>query len=169
VMTVAKSWAETNLKEKPVKLDADDRQGPLPIGVALSRVAAPPPPAPSPTPTPSPAGEAMPTPIPSPSPIPTPSPATNGIKKEARMVVFGNSTFAADGYFEQQINGDVFLNSVSWLSQEGGQTLSIRPREMKSRRLTPSPSQAQAMVGGALVLLPLMGLITAVILWWRRR
>jgi ABC-type uncharacterized transport system involved in gliding motility auxiliary subunit len=63
----------------------------------------------------------------------------------------------------------VFLNSVSWLSQEGGQTLSIRPREMKSRRLTPSPSQAMAIVGGALVLLPLAGLVTAVVLWWRRR
>jgi ABC-type uncharacterized transport system involved in gliding motility auxiliary subunit len=165
VLTVAKSWAETNLDEKPVKLDADDRQGPLPIGVALSRIATPPS-RPTPSPSPSPQGDGL---GPAPSPTPSPSNAPNAVKKESRLVVFGNSTFAADGYFEQQINGDVFLNSVSWLSQEGGQTLSIRPREMKSRRLTPSKEQAMILVGGSLVLLPLLGLITAAVLWWRRR
>ena len=38
--------------------------------------------------------------------------------QEARMVVIGNSTFATDGLFDQQLNGDVFLNAVNWLGQQ---------------------------------------------------
>ncbi|MEL7522483.1 MAG: ABC transporter, partial [Cyanobacteria bacterium J06553_1] len=29
--------------------------------------------------------------------------------KESRMVIIGNSSFATDGLFSQQLNGDVFL------------------------------------------------------------
>ncbi|RMF23469.1 MAG: ABC transporter, partial [Cyanobacteria bacterium J083] len=37
-------------------------------------------------------------------------------KKESRLVVFGSSTFASNGWFQQQLNGDIFLNSVDWLA-----------------------------------------------------
>jgi ABC-type uncharacterized transport system involved in gliding motility auxiliary subunit len=33
-------------------------------------------------------------------------------------VVIGNSTFATDGLFDQQLNGDVFLNAVNWLGSK---------------------------------------------------
>ncbi|MBD2326703.1 Gldg family protein [Alkalinema sp. FACHB-956] len=194
ILTSSQSWAESNLKEKPVKQDANDRPGPLPLGVALSRqvdvqpVPSPTTPSPSPSssptisPTVSPTASPTESPTSSPSPTspsptspsptvtptasPTPSPGT---KREARLVVFGNSSFASDAHFGVQLNGDVFLNSVSWLSQAEGQTLSIRPREMKNRRMAVTSLQAIGTTILALVIVPLLGLGTAIFLWWRRR
>ncbi|MDP5337522.1 MAG: Gldg family protein, partial [Nodularia sp. (in: cyanobacteria)] len=103
----------------------------------------------SPTPTPevspTPTPEASPTPTPSPEASPTPSEETNPTSPtaekpaeatiESRLVVIGDSDFATDGLFEQQLNGDVFLNSVAWLSQQDQQPLSIRPKEQRNRRI----------------------------------
>jgi ABC-type uncharacterized transport system involved in gliding motility auxiliary subunit len=47
----------------------------------------------------------------------------------------GNLRFAEDGAVNQGINGDVFINSVRWLSRADDQSLSIRPKEAKNRRL----------------------------------
>lgn len=88
---------------------------------------------------------------------------------EARLVVIGNSTFATDGLFEQQLNGDVFLNSVSWLSKQDQQLLSIRPKSPKNRRINLTPQQANILGLTALGLVPFIGFGMAVILWWQRR
>jgi len=134
--TSERSWAESNLKQQPLKFDPkSDTQGPLTLGVALTRPAEP----------------------------VTPN------RKEARLVVVGNSSFATDGLFNQLLNGDVFLNSVRWLSQQDQQSLSIRPKEAKNRRITLSAAQASLAGWLALVLLPLAAFVTAAIVWWRRR
>ncbi|WP_026072723.1 GldG family protein [Nodosilinea nodulosa] len=88
---------------------------------------------------------------------------------EARLVVIGNATFATDGLFEQQLNGDVFLNSVSWLGQQTDATLSIRPREVTNRRITLTVQQQIGLGVFALLVLPVIGLGLAVIMWLRRR
>jgi ABC-type uncharacterized transport system involved in gliding motility auxiliary subunit len=167
VLTAKESWAESNIDEKPVKLSQGDRPGPLPIGVALSRVVIPQAsPSPSVSPTASPG--VSPTASPTPSPTPSAKPITD-LRKESRMVVFGNSSFATDGYFGQYLNGDVFINSVSWLSQNDGQVLSVRPRNVKSRRLLITNEQ-MAIVGLiALAGLPLVGLVTAGVIWAKQR
>ncbi|AFZ23822.1 ABC-type uncharacterized transport system involved in gliding motility, auxiliary component [Cylindrospermum stagnale PCC 7417] len=120
---------------------------------------------PSPTPTTSPTPQSQPSPTPTnqaePKPAPTPT--------ESRLVVLGNSDFATDGLFQQQLNGDVFLNSVTWLSQQDQQPLSIRPKEPKNRRITLSTNQANLLILSSLLVLPLVGLVTAAIIWWRRR
>ncbi|WP_107666228.1 Gldg family protein [Cyanothece sp. BG0011] len=90
-------------------------------------------------------------------------------KIESRLVIIGNSTFATDSLFNQQLNGDVFLNSVQWLSNQDDQPLSIRPREAKDRRLNLSPVQANLITILSLGVVPLLGLIAAGITWWRRR
>ncbi len=84
-------------------------------------------------------------------------------------MVVGDSDFATDGLFEQQLNGDVFLNSVSWLSKQDEQLLSIRPKETKNRRINLTPQQANILGWTPLLVVPLIGFGTAVILWWRRR
>ncbi|MEB3288829.1 MAG: Gldg family protein [Leptolyngbya sp.] len=89
--------------------------------------------------------------------------------KEARLVVIGNASFATDGLFEQQLNGDVFLNSVSWLGQADDTTLSIRPREVTSRRLVMTVQQQIGLGVFALLVLPVVGFILAVLLWLKRR
>jgi ABC-type uncharacterized transport system involved in gliding motility auxiliary subunit len=84
-------------------------------------------------------------------------------------VVIGNATFATDGLFEQQLNGDVFLNAVSWLSQKDNSTLSIRPRQATNRRIVMTVQQQIGLGVFALLVLPLVGLIIALLLWLKRR
>ncbi|MEM9806187.1 MAG: Gldg family protein, partial [Cyanobacteria bacterium P01_D01_bin.56] len=55
---------------------------------------------------------------------------------EARLVIIGNATFATDGLFGQQLNGDVFLNTVTWLSNLEDSILSIRAKEITNRRIS---------------------------------
>lgn len=88
---------------------------------------------------------------------------------EARLVVIGNATFSTDGLFEQQLNGDVFLNAVSWLGRQDDATLSIRPKEITNRRIVMTLQQQLAVGALALVILPLIGFIGAIVMWLRRR
>src|SRR5689334_7934936 len=43
-----------------------------------------------------------------------------GDKKKSRLVVFGDSDFAVNGFFGVQRNGNLFINAVSWLAQDEG-------------------------------------------------
>ena len=97
------------------------------------------------------------------------APAEGELPPESRLVVIGNATFATDGLFEQQLNGDVFLNAVSWLGQQTDATLSIRPREVTNRRITMTPAQQIGLGGFALLVLPLIGFGLAFLMWLRRR
>ncbi len=87
----------------------------------------------------------------------------------ARIVVIGDSDFASSGPFEQVLNGDLFLNAVTWLgSDETNPSLSIRPKEVTNRRLQITPKRQRLLtILGAL--LPLSALGMAVTLWWQRR
>lgn len=176
LLTNEQSWAESNLETENLKFDSGrDLAGPLTLGVALNRPAAKPN---AKTSTPKEEGTEK-----------------TGDKKEekdsdtanqekppeARLIVFGNSSFMANGWFAEQLNGDVFLNSVKWLAKADQSTLSIRPKEPKNRRLFKT-SGAAGQVGGNPSILPLIGILalltifvvglaftTAGVLWWRRR
>ena len=87
---------------------------------------------------------------------------------EARMVVFGNSEFTINGLFELQLNGDVFLNSVNWLSGQQKELLSIRPQESTNRRILMMPIERR-FVELTLILLPILGFGLSFILWLQRR
>ena len=172
-----------------MEFNADkDLKGPLTLGVALTRKQAAKPvstpqASPIPSPLPSPTTQSKTSPTPSPSPktpqaLPLPSPTTQSktsptpssqTATESRLVVLGNSDFATDGLFQQQLNGDVFLNSVTWLSQQDQQPLSIRPKEPKNRRITLTTTQANLLILLSLLLLPLIGFAIAIIIWWKRR
>lgn len=89
--------------------------------------------------------------------------------EESRLVVIGNSSFATDGLFSQQLNGDVFLNSVNWLSKIDNPTLSIQPKEITNRRFEMTVQQQIFLTLLALVVFPLAGLIGAGLLWAKRR
>ena len=190
------SWAESDQKSEKLEFNEDkDLKGPLTLGVALTRKLSNSPiptaktsPTPIPTaktsPTPTATAKTSPTPIPtpiptaiptaktSPTPIPTAIPTaktSRNTAKESRLVVFGNSNFATDSLFDQQLNGDVFLNTVSWLSQQDEKLLSIRPKQPKNRRIIISNLEANLLTISAVVLLPLLGLLTGFIIWWKRR
>lgn len=153
IWTNDQTWAESDLKSPELQFNPGvDRQGPLSLGVALSR-------------TEKKAEDSA----NKPSPSPTPNTQASPEKLEARLVVFGNSQFATNGWFGQQLNGDVFLNSVSWLSKSDQETLSIRPKLPTSRRIAITPQLGQTLSWLGLMILPLFGFGMAVFLWWKRR
>ncbi len=151
LLTSQDSWGESDIQNKELNFDSKiDIQGPLTLGVALSKKI-----------------ESKPDPQPTPA-----SPNAENLSqnsKESRLVVIGNSQFATDGKFGQQLNGDVFLNSVSWLSQQENQTLSIRPKQPNKRRINITIAQASLLAWISVVILPLIGFGAAGWLWWRRR
>lgn len=85
------------------------------------------------------------------------------------MAVIGNSTFATNGLFDQQLNGDVFLNSVQWLANDDEQPLSIRPKDPTNRRIVLSQIRAGLIFWLSIVVFPLLAFVLAVLIWWRRR
>ena len=90
-------------------------------------------------------------------------------KGKGRLVVIGDSEFAADGLFNLQRNGDVFLNSVNWLAKSENQPLSIRSKDPTNRRLSITTPLATSVTLLALVGLPGGALLAAAVVWWRRR
>ncbi|NBD17661.1 MAG: ABC transporter [Cyanobacteria bacterium] len=88
---------------------------------------------------------------------------------DSRVVVFGDSDFARNGLFMQQLNGDMFLNSVDWLANRDTAALALRPKEETNRRINLSPQQAAILSRIAIGIVPLFGLILAIISWLRRR
>jgi ABC-type uncharacterized transport system involved in gliding motility auxiliary subunit len=92
-----------------------------------------------------------------------------GAKKDSKLIVIGNSTFATDGLFGQQLNGDIFLNSIQWLTGGDNATLSIRPKEPENRRVNLNALQANAIFWLSIAIVPLLGFTLAGVTWWRRR
>ena len=88
---------------------------------------------------------------------------------ESRLVIIGNSMFITDNLFNQQLNGDVFLNSVQWLVSQDDEPLSIRPKEARNRRINLTPLQGGLLNFLTLVFFPLGGFLAGVITWLRRR
>ncbi|WP_353673756.1 Gldg family protein [Synechocystis sp. LKSZ1] len=148
--------AQRELTENFTYNPKTDLRGPFDLGVALERTAQ------KSTPSPSPALS------PSPSPAPNPSP-TPSATKPARLVVIGNALFATNEWFNEQLNGDVFLNSAQWLVNREEQALSIRPKEPTNRRITLTPFQASLLGWLSWVIIPLLGLGLAIGAWWRRQ
>jgi len=144
--TNEQSWAEKEI-EQQLKFDPNqDLQGPLVLGVALSRPMATPEETPEST-----------------------APTAEENAQESRLVVIGNSSFATNGLFAQQLNGDVFTNSIIWLSQREGEVLSISPKDPTNRRIQLQAAQARWVIWLSLIILPLIGFGLGALIWWKRR
>jgi ABC-type uncharacterized transport system involved in gliding motility auxiliary subunit len=145
VETGPRSWAETDLesvgKSGGPKLDAakGDRQGPLSLGVAVS------------------------------APLKGAAPPAGGAKApETRVVVMGDSDFAANFAVGISGNRDFFMNVVGWLSQQEN-LISIRAKEPGDRRITMTADQSRRVAWFALVILPGLIFALGIYTWWRRR
>jgi ABC-type uncharacterized transport system involved in gliding motility auxiliary subunit len=145
------SWAETDLaaisEQKPVGFDeASDRRGPVTVAAAVSAPVADANPAPA---SPPPGQDAPPRP-------------------ETRIVVFGDSDFAANVAVGIEGNGDLFLNAVNWLAQQES-LIAIRPRQPDDRRVTLTEAQQYWVWIFSILLLPGAVIAAGVYSWWRRR
>jgi ABC-type uncharacterized transport system involved in gliding motility auxiliary subunit len=88
--------------------------------------------------------------------------------KQARLVVIGNSTFATNRWVGLQRNGDLFYNTVNWLSREEN-LISVRPKSPTNRRVTMTDSQQRMLMWFSLAVLPGLFVICGIWIWWRRR
>ena len=89
-----------------------------------------------------------------PKPADAKTPAADAPKPETRVAAIGDSDFASNGWLGVQGNRDLFLNTVSWLSQQEN-LISIRPRDPEDRRLTMSAqTRAEREVALALLVIP---------------
>jgi ABC-type uncharacterized transport system involved in gliding motility auxiliary subunit len=148
VQTSPSSWAETDIKDlaanKPVKFDqGQDKKGPISLAAAVSAPAAN-------------------------APAPAAGKAADAAKPETRIVVFGDSDFASNGWLGTQGNRDLFLNTLNWLAQQEN-LISIRPREAEDRRITLTQDQEQRIFYLAVLIVPGLILLAGVQTWWRRR
>jgi ABC-type uncharacterized transport system involved in gliding motility auxiliary subunit len=88
---------------------------------------------------------------------------------KARLVVFGDSDFAADVNFYQYGNGDIFINSIDWLAEQES-IINLTPREDILRFLIPPGRYTMNLIFlGAVVILPGLVLVSGVTVWFQRR
>jgi ABC-type uncharacterized transport system involved in gliding motility auxiliary subunit len=158
IETGAQSWAETDTAalesggEVAMEPEKGDRPGPISIGTAVAAQA--------PDSEEPPAADDSET---EPEPDTTDAP-----KPESRVVVVGDSDFAANYAVGIQGNRDLFLNIVSWLAQQEN-LIAIRPTEASDRRITMTAMQQTGVFWLSLLFIPAGVLGAGVYTWSRRR
>jgi ABC-type uncharacterized transport system involved in gliding motility auxiliary subunit len=95
-------------------------------------------------------------------------PGDDAPKPETRVVVYGDSDFAANFALGIPGNRDLFMNTIGWLSQQEN-LISIRPKEPDDRRITLTATQQWNIFWLSIVFLPLFIFGSGVYTWWRRR
>jgi ABC-type uncharacterized transport system involved in gliding motility auxiliary subunit len=146
IETGPKSWAQADIAAllksgKPSYGEGkDDKKGPVGIAAAVSAS----------------------------STASTPGKPDEGPKPETRVVVIGDSDFAANSALGIQGNRDMFMNIVGWLTQQEN-LISIRPKEPEDRRITLTASQQTAIYWLSLLIVPGAVFATGVYTWWRKR
>lgn len=88
--------------------------------------------------------------------------------KKTRLVVFGSSLLAANKFFKLQGNGDLFMNTVSWLAEDEN-LISIRPKSVSSRPLVLTARQSVATFLIPVLLVPLAWIVAGVAVFVYRR
>lgn len=89
-------------------------------------------------------------------------------KQPAYLAVFGDADFAADEFFNQLGNGDLFLNTVNFLAAEEKQII-IRKRDKKFEPLLVTGWTNALIFLVSVILLPLAMLTAGVAAYMRRR
>lgn len=88
--------------------------------------------------------------------------------KEARLVVIGDSDFAANGNLRVGANRDLFLNSINWLAQDED-LISIRPKSPTERAITMTESEQGFLPWLAMLIVPGALVGSGILVWLARR
>jgi ABC-type uncharacterized transport system involved in gliding motility auxiliary subunit len=87
---------------------------------------------------------------------------------EGRIAVFGDSDMASNRYYNLSGNGNFFLNTANWLTEESD-LISIQPKTSNPRAVQLSPSQGKLIFWVSVIILPLLVLAIGISIWVRRR
>jgi len=98
----------------------------------------------------------------------TATPDAGGKTARTRLVVFGDSDFAGNSYFNTQGNGNLFLNAVSWLAEEED-LISVRARDPEDRRIDITQTQSRALLYIGVILLPLAIFASGIVVYRKRK
>jgi ABC-type uncharacterized transport system involved in gliding motility auxiliary subunit len=88
--------------------------------------------------------------------------------KKGRLVVVGNSRFAAGEGLQNAGNANLFLNSIHWLTGAGKQ-IGIAPKTLEQASLALTRSQVRRIGLFSVLGLPALAVVLGVWVWYRRR
>lgn len=87
----------------------------------------------------------------------------------ARVVVFGDTLFACNNYFDQYGNADMFINSVDWAAKQD-KLINLTPKTTTQRVLVPPQTYGMGLVlFGSIFLVPGLVILMGIVTWLRRR
>ena len=86
---------------------------------------------------------------------------------ETRLIVVGDSDFAANAMVGIQGNADMFVNMTNWLTEQGD-LISVRPRGEGDQRITLTAVQFRGLHWFSVVVVPALIVVSGVGVWWRR-
>ncbi len=145
LQTLPRSWLETGKLEGEISFDAKagDKQGPIAIGLSLTRDIKPP----------APKGKVA---------VESEKPRTQ------RIAVIADGDFLSNAYLGNAGNLDLGLNLFNWLSDDD-QYISVDVKSAPDVNLQLTPTAQGLISGGFLIALPLMLLFGGIMIWIRRR
>jgi ABC-type uncharacterized transport system involved in gliding motility auxiliary subunit len=101
-------------------------------------------------------------------PAPGQPPPSTPQRAETRLVVIGDSDFAANEALGFEGNADLFVNALNWLAEQEN-LIAIRPKAPDDRRVTLTADQMRLVAYVSLLLIPGAVFAVGVLTWWRRR
>lgn len=160
VQTDAASWGETDpeeIRSGRVRQHEADRPGPIPLAaVAIA---------------PARKSDVLPDPGAGEETAVEPATAVESksiAQAKSRVVLFGDSDFSSNQFFNLQGNGDLLLSVIAWLSEQED-LISIRAKSPASRTVMISRRQALIVRVSTVIIIPLALLTLGMWVWLRRR
>ncbi len=91
-----------------------------------------------------------------------------GQRKEARIIVVGDSDFATNSFYHILGNGTLFMNAVNFLAARDN-LIGLKPRTYDLPLVSMTNTQMKGTFVLSIILIPLLMAALGVAVWWRRR
>jgi ABC-type uncharacterized transport system involved in gliding motility auxiliary subunit len=95
--------------------------------------------------------------------------AVENFTTKGRVVVFGDSDFAADANYMAYANGDLLINSIDWAAGQED-LINLTPKNPTQRLILPPQSMTMNLIFlGTVIILPGLALVGGIVVWLQRR
>jgi ABC-type uncharacterized transport system involved in gliding motility auxiliary subunit len=86
----------------------------------------------------------------------------------ASLVIIGDSDFVTNKHFDNASNGDLFLNSINYLTGDVS-LINIRPKQVTRREILATPNEFDVIRYTSWFVLPSLMALAGIGIWWVRR